>query len=193
MSVVAPLVVILASLIATAGAAMCVWGAAWQQPYTANYTAMQAEISTIDGPYRHVRNPRHLGLWLTIAAIAFLMPVTGAIVAMALLTLFFWRLILGEEFFLTSELGGQYRDYLNSVPRVIPRWWTSRRAPVQTPDYRRAALREVMPIGVFLTLACLGWSYNNRLLIQGVIVSFGLGLVARALVPAPKAEQRQAE
>ena len=33
-----------------------------------------------------------------------------------------FRLILGEEAFLTGQLGEPYREYLRAVPRLIPRW-----------------------------------------------------------------------
>lgn len=38
-------------------------------------------------------------------AMAFIMPATGALFAMALLTVFLLRLILGEEAFLAAQLG----------------------------------------------------------------------------------------
>jgi hypothetical protein len=39
--------------------------------------------------------------------------------------------------------------------------------------------------GVVFSFAALGWSYNSFLIIQGIVVSLGLSLVARALVPKP--------
>ena len=44
-------------------------------------------------------------------------------------------------------------------------------------------LSELNPIGVFITLAVVSWSYNNRLMIQAILVSLGLSLVVRALMP----------
>ena len=56
-----------------------------------------------------------------VAAMAFLMPPTGALFAMVLLTVFLFRLILGEEAFLTAKLGQPYENYLSAVPRLFPR------------------------------------------------------------------------
>jgi len=47
-------------------------------------------------------------------------------------------------------------------------------------------LAELCPIGVFLTLACLSWSYNNSLMVRAIIVSFGISLVARAILPVTR-------
>jgi len=39
---------------------------------------------------------------------------------MTLLTVFFLRLILGEEAFLAGRLGEPYLEYLRAVPRLFP-------------------------------------------------------------------------
>jgi hypothetical protein len=39
------------------------------------------------------------------------------------------------------------------------------------------------PIGVFITLAFLSWSYDNLLMVKAIIVSFGVSLIVRALLP----------
>jgi hypothetical protein len=45
---------------------------------------------------------------------------------------------------------------------------------------------EIFPIGVVVSFAALSWQYNTQLLEQAVLVSFGVSLVARALI-VPKA------
>jgi protein-S-isoprenylcysteine O-methyltransferase Ste14 len=110
-----------ATLLAAAGAVLRVWGAAYLGYDTVHHGAMQSGAVMADGPYRFVRNPLYLGGWCMMAAMAFLMPPTGALVAMPLLTIFLLRLILGEEAFLTEKIGEPYRAYLERVPRLIPR------------------------------------------------------------------------
>ena len=46
-----------------------------------------------------------------------------------------------------------------------------------------ALLTELNPIGVFITVAFLSWSYNNVLMLKGILISFGASLVVRALMP----------
>jgi len=107
---------------------------------------------------------------------------------MTLQTVFYLRLILGEEAFLADQLGQPYQDYLRAVPRLFPRLRTilSHTAPQPTgrkPQWLHALVTEINPIGIFIALAFFSWSYNNWLMIRVVIVSFGLSMIVRALVP----------
>jgi protein-S-isoprenylcysteine O-methyltransferase Ste14 len=144
---------------------------------------MKADIVLAAGPYRYVRNPLYLGSWFMFAAMAFIMPPTGALFMMVLLTVFLYRLILGEEAFLTAKLGEPYRAYLNAVPRLFPRLRTTLPPGVAKPSWLRSLLSELNPIGVFITIAVFSWSYNHWLMVQAILVSFGLSLVVRALMP----------
>ncbi len=178
-----PAVIVLGSLLALAAVVLRIWGTAYLGPATVIHGQMQAGTLMAAGPYRYVRNPLYLGLWCMMAAMAFIMPPTGALVSMLLITLFLLRLILVEEAFLTTQLGQPYRDYLRAIPRLIPRLRTPL-APAQAqPRWLLATLAEINPLGVLFTLAVLSWSYNNLLMIKGVLVSFGLSLVVRALLP----------
>jgi hypothetical protein len=47
----------------------------------------------------------------------------------------------------------------------------------------RAVLAELTPIGVFIALAFVSWSYDARLIGRAILISFGASLVARALMP----------
>jgi hypothetical protein len=123
-----------------------------------------------------------------MAAMAFLMPPTGALFSMVLLTVFFLRLILGEEAFLAGQLGEPYREYLCAVPRLFPRMGASLPPAGHGPHWLTALLTEVNPIGVFITLAFLSWNYDYELMIKGIIVSLGVSLVVRALMPRIKQE-----
>ena len=192
-TVATPAVIVVAALVAALAAVLRVWGTACLGPGTVNHAEMQAAAVMADGPYRYVRNPLYLGTWLTTAAMAFIMPPTGALFAMVLLTAFLLRLILAEEAFLATRLGEPYQAYLRAVPRLIPRL---RGAPPRTghkPRWLHAILAELFPIGVFITLAALSWSYDNLLMIKAVLVSFGISLVARALLPATPTAPASAE
>jgi len=143
---------------------------------------MLAGTVMADGPYRYVRNPLYLGVWCMVAALAFLMPVSGALFTMTLITVFLLRLILGEEAFLTARLGEPYLNYLHAVPRLIPRLRTTLRPTGNQPHWLRAIASELTPIGVFVAFAAFSWSYSDRLMEKVIMVSFGLSLVARAFM-----------
>ncbi len=177
-----PAVIVLGSLIALLGAVLRVWGTAYLGYGTVHHGEMQAGGVMADGPYRYVRNPLYLGGWCMMAAMSFLMPATGALVCMVLITIFLFRLILGEEAFLTGKLGEPYKEYLRAVPRLVPRLRESLPAAGNKPHWMIAFLSELNPIGVFITLAVLSWSYDHMLMLKGILISFGVSLVVRALI-----------
>ncbi len=119
-AVAAPVVIVLASLVAAVGVVFRVWGTAYLGYGTVHHQQMQAGAVMADGPYRYLRNPLYVGGWFMFAAMAFLMPPSGALVSMTLATIFFLRLILAEEAFLSVQLGEPYREYLRAVPRLFP-------------------------------------------------------------------------
>jgi protein-S-isoprenylcysteine O-methyltransferase Ste14 len=177
------LAIMLAVLLAGVGALLRVWGTAYLGSGTVQGLNMRADGVMADGPYRFVRNPLYLGLWCMAAAISVMMPLAGAVFTMLLLTVFLLRLILGEEAFLLKQLGDPYRVYCASVPRLIPRLRTTVRCGMSKPHWIRGVLAELFSVGVFLTLAILSWTYDNRLMARAILISFGVSLVARALQP----------
>jgi protein-S-isoprenylcysteine O-methyltransferase Ste14 len=181
-----PLVIVAAILVAAASVVLRVWGTAYLGPFTVTHAKMQAGALLADGPYRHVRNPLYLGSWCLFAAMAFAMPATGALFAMVLLTVFLLRLILGEEAFLSGELGEPYQEYLRAVPRLFPRLRGSLKPSGRKPQWARAMVAEINPLGVLLILAVLAWRYDNWLLVKAMIINFGLTLVVRALTMEPR-------
>ncbi len=188
-TVAAPLVIVVSAAIAAIGAILRVWGTAYLGTGTVTSMDMKAGRVVVDGPYRSMRNPLYLGLWFMVAAMAFLMPATGAVIAMVLITVFLMRLILAEEAFLAAQIGEPYKVYLRAVPRILPRLQTNLERGDGRPHWLRAVLAELTPIGVFVALAFLSWNYDNRLMTRAILISFGLSLVVRALMPA-RTDQR---
>ena len=135
-----------------------------------------------DGPYRYMRNPLYAGSFLTVAALAVLMPPSGAAVSLVLLGIFLVRLILGEEAFLAPRLGESYAAYCRAVPRLLPSLRARVGASRQLPNWKRALLGEIFPSGVLLSFAALSWQYNPDLLAKAVLISFGLSLVVRGFI-----------
>jgi protein-S-isoprenylcysteine O-methyltransferase Ste14 len=182
-TIATPVVIGVAAFLAGIGALLRVWGTAYLGSGTVQSGSMKAEGVMADGPYRYVRNPLYLGLWFMVAGLAFLMPPTGALFALVLISIFLLRLILGEEAFLSAQLGEPYRAYLASVPRLIPRVRTTVARGGGKPQWPRGVLAELLPIGVFFTLAALSWTYDNRLMGRVILIVFGASLVVRALLP----------
>jgi protein-S-isoprenylcysteine O-methyltransferase Ste14 len=178
-----PAAIILGTLIAALGAILRVWGTAYLGYGTVHHAEMQAGAVMADGPYRYVRNPLYIGGWCMMAAMSFVMPATGALFSMTLLTVFLLRLILGEEAYLSNQLGEPYREYLHAAPRLFPSLCGGLPTAGHKPRWMIALLTELNPIGVFITMAFLSWSYDNVLMLKGILISFGASLVVRALMP----------
>jgi protein-S-isoprenylcysteine O-methyltransferase Ste14 len=182
-TVATPVVIVCGALVAAMGVVFRIWGSAWLGPGIVLNAQMLAGSVMADGPFRYVRNPLYLGVCCMIAALALLMPASGALFVLIAVPSFLFCLILGEESFLAGQIGEPYRLYLRTVPRLLPRLRTTLTPTGNKPHWLQAVASEINPIGVFVTIAFLSWTYDNRLMIRAIIVTFGLSLVVRALMP----------
>ncbi|MGD0739967.1 MAG: isoprenylcysteine carboxylmethyltransferase family protein [Terracidiphilus sp.] len=183
--VAAPVVIVCGALAALLGAVLRVWGAAYLGYGTVHHEEMQSGAVMAAGPFRYVRNPLYLGGWFMMLAICLLMTPTGALFVMVLVTIFYVRLILGEEAFLAAMLGEPYKEYLSAVPRLMPRLRSSLPSSAEKPHWLIAILTEINPIGIFVALAFFSWSYDNLLMLETILVSFLLSMVVRGLMKTP--------
>jgi protein-S-isoprenylcysteine O-methyltransferase Ste14 len=181
-----PIVIVAGALAAALGALFRVWGAAYLGYTTVHHADMQAGAVMAAGPYRYVRNPLYIGGWFMMLAIALLMPPSGALFTMVMVTIFYIYTIHGEEAFLIAQLGRPYGAYLRAVPRLIPSLRSSLPRATAEPNWPVALLTEINPIGIFFALAVLSWRYDNLLMIKAVLISFGISLIVRALMPRGK-------
>ncbi len=182
-TVASPAVILAGAAIAALAVILRVWGTAYMGHGIVAHAEMQAGRIMADGPYRFARNPLYLGTWFMTIAMAFVMPPTGALFAVLLVGFFLLRLILGEEVFLASQLGEPYQAYTQTVPRLCPRLRGAPPSAGHKPQWVHAILAEIGPIGVFVALVFLSWSYDNLLMIRAILISFGVSLVVRAVLP----------
>ena len=188
-----PVLLIIAALIAAKAVLFRVWGTAYLGTGTVNSTKLVAGKVIADGPYRYVRNPLYIGVWCMVIAMTFLMPVTGAAFSAILITIFAFRLTLGEEAFLTVKLGEPYLAYLKAVPRFIPRLRGAPSPAGAKPHWVRALLTELTPIGIFVAIVALSRNYDRELASRIILVFFGASLVTRALMPGMRVNSEQAK
>jgi protein-S-isoprenylcysteine O-methyltransferase Ste14 len=170
-------------LFALAGAWLRTWGAAYLGSSVVKDGAMHSGGVVADGPYRYVRNPLYLGMWLHLFALGLLMPASGAVFVVVLVGVESLRLIGGEEAFLTRTLGPDYLAYTARVPRLVPALRARVDGTGARPAWGTAVLGEIYMWGVVAAFAGLGWRYNAELVTQGVLVALGVSLVARAFLP----------
>ena len=174
---------LIALLLTGLGAWLRVWGAAYVGSSIVKSPRMHGETMLADGPYRRTRNPLYLGTLLHTLGVTLLMPPSGAVFSVLLLWIFQVRLALAEEPFLATQFGHAYLEYKKRVPRFLPTLKAQIAAAGAHPHWVQALLGEVYFVAVFLVLAIFGWSFNAQPLRQGLIISIGLALVARAFFP----------
>ncbi len=182
------LLLVLAITSAFAGAFLRTWGSSYLgasvvQAATLHTVSQFASPGIIEaGPYRYSRNPLYLGTVLHTLALALVMPGSGAIFIVIAVPLLQLRLISIEERFLRTQLGPLYDAYCLRVPRLLPALRPRIASLPLTPHWPQAILGEVYMWGVAVSFAVAGWWYNSWLLVQCVVISFGVSLIVRAIV-----------
>jgi protein-S-isoprenylcysteine O-methyltransferase Ste14 len=174
---------ILGILFALTAALLRTWAAAYLGPSIVQAPSMHGEGVVAAGPYRHLRNPLYLGIFLHTFALALLMPPSGAIFCIVAIGLFQLRLIAAEQSFLTAKLGEPYLAYCAKVPSLFPSLKPRVPPSTQHAHWGTAFLGEIYMWGVVLCFAILGWHYNAILITKGVLISLGVSLVVRGLMP----------
>lgn len=172
-----------AILFALTGAWLRTWGAAYLSSAVVKDGAMHGGTVVADGPYRHLRNPLYMGTWLHTFALALLMSPSGAVFAIVLIGVEQLRLIGGEEAFLEHKLGAPYLAYKTQVSRLWPSLRARLAASGARPAWGMAVLGEIYMWGVVVAFAAVGWRYNAMIVTQGVLISLGVSLLARAFIP----------
>lgn len=173
-------VLVLATLLAFVAAALRTWEGAW----VAGSRPMRGAGWVRDGLSRQLRHASRLGLLLHTVVLAVLMPPAGAVFAIGATALLQGWLMLNEGRSLPERMEAAHQGDRGEAPAVVPGSLASALASAR-PAWRLAALSQVYFWGVAVSFAALGWRYNAFLLDRCVLVSFGVGLVVRALLPKP--------
>ena len=176
---------VLALLFTGLGAFFRIWGSAYVGAGIVNSPRMHGDRMLADGPYRRTRNPLYLGTLLHTLGVAILMPPSGAVFTVALLWIFEVRLALAEEPFLTARFGQPYLDYKAAVPRFLLALSPQFPAAGARPHWLLAFFSELYFPAAFIVLAIFGWSFNAQPIRQGLLISLGVWLIVRALLPRP--------
>jgi protein-S-isoprenylcysteine O-methyltransferase Ste14 len=174
-------VVALATLALLLAALVRTWAAAYLGSDVVHDKDLHSGRVVADGPYRYVRNPLYLGMWLLTAALSILMPPGGALFAMVAVILLGVALVLAEERKLSVDGGDAYAAYRRQVPRFFPA--ISPRIPAGTaqPHWLQGFLGEIHLWGMTLTYVIFAHRYNVAILEQGVLISVGITFLVRAI------------
>jgi len=116
------------------------------------------------GPYALVRNPLYLGTLLISAGVALM---SGNLVIIVTYLVVFWlgyyAIIMWEERKLDTQFGADYRDYFDSVPRLVPglRRWGKREGTFSLPTMMRC-MEPAKTAAFLLALALMAWLKTHR-------------------------------
>lgn len=175
-------VIAAATLCALLAAALRTWSAAYLGHAIAQDKRMHGERIVTDGPFRRMRNPLYLGLWLHALALSILMPPSGALVALIGVAAEIAVLISVEENFLRAQAGEVYLEYLRRVPRLLPSLAPRLPASRSIPHWGRAMVGEIYMWGVVAGYALFALRYNVTILEQCVLISLGVAAIVRGVV-----------
>lgn len=175
------LVVAIATLLLLLAALLRTWAAAYLGSEVVRDGALHSERVVASGPYRYVRNPLYLGLWLLTLALAILMPPGGALFAVVAVPILIVALVLAEERKLTVERGEVYAAYLRQVPRFFPAISPRIPADAQQSHWLQGFLGEIHLWGMVVTYLIFAHRYNVTVLEQGVLISVGITFLVRAI------------
>lgn len=177
-------------LVAIALLALAVWLRIWGSAYVGagivQSQRMHGHTLLADGPYRRARNPLYLAIILHAVGLSILMPPSGAILCIVLIWLFEIRLALAEEPFLAAQFGDAYRAYQARVPRFLPAPTPQVPSGGAHPHWLQGVLGEIYMLGAVVTFAVFGWGFNATNLTRGILISLGVSIVVRALLPRPQ-------
>ncbi len=172
----------LAIVCAVSAALLRTWAAAYLGPEVVVSPKFEGASIMAGGPYRFLRNPLYVGIVLHTIAICVLMSWPAAIVVILLTLALEWTLVMAEERYLAGQMGDAYRSYRERVPRFFPSP-TRRLGPGSgAARWGRAFLSEIYMWGAAFSFAAFGRTYNALLIMQGLVISFGISIVVRGLL-----------
>lgn len=174
-------VTVLAVVLAFGAAALRTWAAAYLGSKTVLDPTLRGDKIVSDGPFRYLRNPLYLGTIFHTLALSVLMSWAGAFFCLVTIVGLQLTLMRSEEQFFLQSGSRNYADYAKRVPRVIPRLTGAAGPSRNQAQWPQAFAGEIYMWGTAVSFAAFGFSYNPILVIQGVLVSFGLSIVIRAL------------
>lgn len=165
------------------------WATAYIRPEVMVDGALHTDRVVAEGPYRYVRNPLYLGTNLLALGYSVMASRLGAVLLIAGIFAFNYRIILREERELMLVQGENYARFLNSVPRL----WPSLRPRVDSPkwgfahkpDWGAGLLGEMFFWGLAFGLLIFALTLDLRLYFLSLGLTFGiyflcLGLIGRA-------------
>lgn len=150
-------------IIALIGESIRLWSVRFAGSATRTTGEVGADVLVTDGPYGHLRNPLYLRNFLLSFGILIMAWPWMPWLMLIFLLLFFiqYKAIISlEEDFLRKKFGGQYQEYEQNVPSMLPRltsWGKGERAPTSLKKALRTERNSLQSFTVVTILILLRW------------------------------------
>ncbi len=132
-------------VIAAAGEMIRLWGVSWAGSETRTTGTVGGSFLVVSGPFAHVRNPLYLGnmlMYLGLGIMSFAVFPYLQIVALLFFFIQYYFIVKEEEGYLSKTFGKGYEDFVNNVPRFIPRISAYKVKNIEQPSFNlKAGLR----------------------------------------------------
>ena len=132
-------------VVAVTGELIRFWGVSWAGSETRTTSGVGGSFLVISGPFAHVRNPLYLGnilMYLGLGVMSYALFPYLQIVALLFFMFQYHLIVKEEEEYLRKTYGKSYENYVNNVPRFIPRLSPYKAENVEQPVFKlNAGLR----------------------------------------------------
>jgi protein-S-isoprenylcysteine O-methyltransferase Ste14 len=183
------LVFLVGVLLAVKAAAIRTWATAYIRPEVMVDGALHTDTVVAEGPYRYVRNPLYLGTNLLALAYSLMASRLGAMLLIAGIFAFNYRIILREERELTLAQGENYLRFQRAVPRLWPALRPQVAGSDHKPDWGGGILGEMFFWGLALAMLVFAITFNLRLYFLALGLSFGVYFLCIGMIGRKKRRQ----
>ena len=130
---------ILGFIIALTGELTRLWGVSWAGSETRTTGTVGGAFLVVSGPFAHVRNPLYLGnilMYLGLGIMSYALFPYLQVIALIFFMIQYHLIVKEEEEYLRNTYGKSYEDYVNKVPRFIPRLHPYKIKGVEQPSFK---------------------------------------------------------
>ncbi len=130
---------IIGFIIALTGELIRLWGVSWAGSETRTTGTVGGVFLVISGPFAYVRNPLYLGnilMYLGLGVMSYALFPYLQIFALIFFMFQYYMIVKEEEDYLRKTYGKSYEDYVNKVPRFIPRLLPYKNKVVEQPTFK---------------------------------------------------------
>ena len=126
-------------VIALAGELIRLWGVSWAGSETRTTGTVGGAFLVVSGPFAHVRNPLYLGnilMYVGLGVMSYALFPYLQVVALVYFMFQYHMIVKEEEEYLKKTYGKSYEEYVNKVPRFIPRLFPYKFKGIEQPTFK---------------------------------------------------------